>query len=214
MAGPISWVATILLVKQANGYAEMGLFSAATQWRTAIAFLPSVLGQLALPILANLYGQDGFNRYRKALILTLAINTAGAACVALPVCVAAPYIMHIYGPAFGKGSTVLVLLALVSILTAANNVVGSAIVSSGAAWLGFLFNTLWALALLAGAWFLIPRYGSTGLALAFLMAYIAHSIWQSLYFARHLSARSKAPPQQTLCVTDPPQPGEVWGIPG
>ena len=208
MAGPISWIANTLLVHQPNGYAEMGLFSAATQWRTAIAFLPSVLGQLAPPILANLYGQEGLSRYKKALILNLALNTAGAACVAVPFCFAAPYIMHMYGPAFENGSIVLVLLAVVSILVASNNVVGSAIVSSGAAWLGFLFNTLWAIALLAGAWLLIPRYGSAGLAWAFLIAYIAHSIWQSVYFSRRLTARSHTATLQPLCGTEPPQPDQ------
>jgi hypothetical protein len=39
-----------MVVNQPGGYAEMGVFSAARQWRTAIGFIPGVLAQFALPL--------------------------------------------------------------------------------------------------------------------------------------------------------------------
>src|SRR5262245_42123812 len=37
---PVNWVGMAWLANQANGYAEMGVFNAANQWRTAILFVP------------------------------------------------------------------------------------------------------------------------------------------------------------------------------
>jgi O-antigen/teichoic acid export membrane protein len=94
--------------------------------------------------------------------------------------------MHFYGSGFELGWTVLVLSAAASIPVCLNNVVGSAIASTGAMWWGFLFNGLWAIAFLGGAVQLIPRLNANGLALAVLISYVAHSVWQGLFLYRVL----------------------------
>ena len=72
----------------------------------------------------------------------------------------------------------LALLAASAVLMAIGSVVGSAITSSGRMWYGFAFNALWAAALIGGAWVLVPSRGATGLALATLVAYGLHLVWQ------------------------------------
>ena len=57
LVGPVNWVCGVLLVNQPDGYGEMGVYSAANQWRIAILFIPSMLGQVILPLLANLNGE-------------------------------------------------------------------------------------------------------------------------------------------------------------
>jgi O-antigen/teichoic acid export membrane protein len=63
-------------------------------------------------------------------------------------------------------------------------VAGSAIASTGRTWIGFLFNLLWGISLIGFAYWLIPLYRATGLALATLLAYILHSCWQIFYVRR------------------------------
>jgi O-antigen/teichoic acid export membrane protein len=189
LSGPAIWAANALLVNQPGGYAEMGVFSAANQWRTAIGFVPGVLAQCALPILANLHGQRDASGYGKALRWNLILTAVAATAIAVPVALAAPQIMRMYGRGFEQGWFVLALSAATAVISCANGVVGTAILSSGSAWVGFAFNGMWAAVLLAGCYRFIPTSLSVGFAASLLAAYIAHTAWQSLYL-RHRLTRS------------------------
>ncbi len=186
MAGPALWAANSMLVHQPGGYSEMGLFSAASQWRSAIAFLPGVLAQFALPLLSNLHGERDFSRYRKALCWNLLLTTLTASAVAVPVTLCAPWVMSLYGKGFQQGSLVLVLSAITAVISCVNSVVGTAILSAGSVWLGLLFNGMWAAVLVAASYYLISTNLSLGLAAAMLLAYLAHTIWQGLYLSQRV----------------------------
>jgi O-antigen/teichoic acid export membrane protein len=187
LAGPAIWAANTMLVNQAGGYAEMGLFSAASQWRNAIGFVPAVLTQFALPLLSNLNGERDTLRYGKALRWNLILTAGIATAVALPVMVGAREIMHLYGGGFQQGWLVLIVSAATAVISCVNGVVGTAILSAGSIWAGFAFNALWAAALLAGCYYLIPAHLALGLAEAMLIAYLAHTLWQGVYLRYRLS---------------------------
>jgi O-antigen/teichoic acid export membrane protein len=187
LAGPAIWVANTMLVNQPGGYAEMGVFSAASQWRNAIGFVPAVLAQFALPILSNLNGERDVSRYGKALRWNLILTAAAAMAVAVPVALGAPQIMRLYGRGFQQGWLVLVLSAATAVISCINGVVGTAILSSGSVWVGFAFNGMWAAVLLAGCYRFIPTSLALGLAGSMLGAYIAHTAWQAAYLRHRLS---------------------------
>jgi len=42
LVGPVNWACGALLVNQPDGYGEMGIYSAANQWRFAILFIPGM----------------------------------------------------------------------------------------------------------------------------------------------------------------------------
>ena len=176
-----------MLVNRPGGYAEMGVFSAATQWRNAIGFIPGVLVQFTLPLLSNLNGEGDARRYGKAFRWNLTLAAAAATAVALPVAFGAPWIMHMYGTGFQNGWPVLALSALTATITCINNVVGTAILSAGSVWLGCAFNALWAAVLLALCCRLVPTHLALGLAASLLGAYVAHTGWQAVYLRNRLS---------------------------
>ena len=192
LVGPAIWAANTMLVNQPGGYAEMGLFGAASQWRNAIAFVPSVLAQFALPILSNLNGARDTSRYGKALRWNLILTAAAATAVAIPVALGAPLIMRLYGHGFQQGWLVLVLSAATAVISCINVVAGTAILSAGSVWVGFVFNGMWAAVLLAGCYRLIPTHLALGLAGSMLAAYLAHTAWLTLYL-RYRMARSQKP---------------------
>jgi len=187
LVGPAMWAANTMLVNQPSGYAEMGLFSAASQWRNAIGFMPGVLAQFALPILSNLHGERDVSRYRKTLRWDLILTAAVATAVAVPVALGAPQIMRLYGRGFQQGWFVLVLSAATAVVACANSVVGTAILSAGSVWVGFAFNAMWAAVLLAGCYYFIPTSLALGLAGSMLGAYITHTVWQAVYLRHRLS---------------------------
>jgi O-antigen/teichoic acid export membrane protein len=187
VVGPVNWVCNTLLVNRPGGYSEMGLFSAANQWRMAILFVPSMVGRVVLPMLSNLNGSEARTSYRKILRISIILNGGTGLAMALPIALLASGIMRSYGKGFEEGRWVLLCLVFSAVLMAVNNVVGQAIVSKGRVWLGFLLNLCWASALLVISWSLIQRgYGAFGLALATLIAYALHTVWQSVYLGHTL----------------------------
>jgi O-antigen/teichoic acid export membrane protein len=187
LVGPVTWAANTMLVNQPGGYAEMGVFSAASQWRNAIAFVPGVLAQFALPLLSNLNGERDVLRYGKALRWNLILTAAAGTAVAVPVTLGAPQIMRLYGRGFQQGWLVLVLSAGTAVVACVNGVVGTAILSAGSVWVGCAFNGMWAAVLLAGCYCFIPTKLALGLAVSMLGAYIAHTVWQAAYLHHRLS---------------------------
>jgi O-antigen/teichoic acid export membrane protein len=188
---PVGWACNAILVNQPNGYGEMGIVSAATQWQTAILFLPQTLATITLPLLANLHGEGDVRGYRKLLGWNLLLNggitlLAGGAVAAL-----SPFILAAYGEGFEQGWAVLALLAAAAVLVALNDVVGQAIASAGTMWWGCAFNALRAAALLAGTAVFVPRGGAFGLAVATLVSWGLHSCWQAGYAAAVVRARER-----------------------
>jgi O-antigen/teichoic acid export membrane protein len=182
MVSPVLWAGNALLVNQPEGYAQMGLFDAANQWRVAILFIPSMVAKVVLPMLSDLNGIGDGTRYWKVLKYNVLLNGAIGLSAAVLVSVAGPWIMGSYGQGFAGGQWVLVWLAFSAFLISVNQVVGQAIASRGKMWIGFCFNGLWGIALLVFAyWFVINGYGAEGLALGYFIAYLLHSMWQGLY---------------------------------
>jgi hypothetical protein len=182
-----------MLVNQPEGYPEMAMFSAATHWRCAIAFLPGVLMQFSLPFLSNLNGERDVSRYGKVLRWNLVLTAAAAGAVALPIVLAAPQIMRLYGSTFQQGSLVLVLSVAAAVLASVNGVVATAILSGGSAWVGLAFNAMWALVLLTCSSVIVPGKLAAGLAGSLLVAYVAHTAWQAVYVISHLSRSEPKP---------------------
>lgn len=182
MVSPVVWASNAMLVNQPGGYGQMGLFDAANQWRMAILFIPGVVGQIVLPMLANLNAPNDKVRYGKVLKYNALINGGVALAVALPVALLAKPIMRSYGVNFEAGALALRLLSISTVLVALNSVVGQAIASKGRMWTGFSFNLMWATVFLFFSYYFIHiGYGVTGLAIANLIAYSAHSFWQICY---------------------------------
>lgn len=182
MVAPVLWACNALLVNQPGGYAQMGIFGAAEQWRAAILFVPGMIAGISLPMLSSLHGRNDAVRYRKLLKYNVIINTGASAGIAIPIALLAPWIMRSYGEDFAEGYWVLICLAVSAVLVAVNGVVGRAIASRGKMWIGLAFNMLWAVSMLGlSYWFVNLGFGALGLAGAYLLAYILHSSWQSAY---------------------------------
>lgn len=183
LVGPVGWAANTMLVNRPGGYAEMGVFSAASQWRTALLFIPSIVGQVAVPILASLQkDKNGRSTYRVLVgsVLTNALCTIPILCILLP---CSKWVMSIYGPGFSTRGAVLAVSLLSTALLAIETPVGNLITAMGRMWTGFLMNAGWAICLLVIAYVLLMLgWGAQALASAYLAAYLIHAVW-TFWFA-------------------------------
>lgn len=173
---PASWVLNAMLVNQPKGYGELGLFNATQQCQQLILFLPALISQITLPMLANLWGEKKFNQYSRLLMINIGLFSGLALALALPLALAAPLVMKIYGKGFSSGGPVLVLVCATSVLWSLLIPVGQAIWSIGAVKTGMALTAVRFL-LLVGLFKLFLARGALGLALAYLVTYIVQAAY-------------------------------------
>jgi len=168
-----TWLCTLLLVHQPDGYRQMGVFSAASYWFLALACLPNLLGRAATPMLAERHSVADHVGSRKIFRLTVAINAAVTLPIVVMVSLASPWIVRLYGNEFVRDwPTFAVLLlsgATLALIKPAEHVINA----HGRMWtLLLLYGGLTILTLLFT--FCLIGLGAFGMALARLIAYTIH----------------------------------------
>jgi PST family polysaccharide transporter len=165
-------LAQLELARHGDGYAQVGVFNLAYRWHIALLFVPAVVAPALLPALTRLL-TEGKEPGGRRLFQTYGVGTLMLTVPpALLMMVAAVPILSLSGEYYADHPWPLVILALASIPSAANNVLSTGAVGVGAirAWLAS--DVALAVVLLGGAYILVPTYGATGLAIAYLLAYV------------------------------------------
>ncbi len=174
---PVAWISSAILVNQSNGYDEMGVFNAANQWRAVLLFVPSVMGQVLIPMTSSM-SRDNKRGIRSATGAAIAVNALCSAPILIALLFMSRSIMTLYGPSFSGHGTVLKLTAATGALLAIQVPIGNLIAGLGRMWIGALQNLGWAIVLTTSAWWFVSRgWGAEGLALAYLVAYLCHAAW-------------------------------------
>ena len=189
LVGPVMWLGNALLVNQADGYAELGVFNAANQWRNAMMFIPSVLATAMLPILSSLSGGNDHKNTRKVLLSMMLVSGGIALVAAVVLVLGRNLIMALYGETFVRQADILIVISVTFVLIAIQTPVGQAIAAAGRMWVGMLMNLGWALVFTLAGVVLIGNYelGAMGLALTYLISYTVHSVWTGWYVLRMVS---------------------------
>jgi O-antigen/teichoic acid export membrane protein len=176
MVGPVTWLCNTMLVNQPNGYAEMGIFNAANQWRNALLYIPGVLTMPAITLMSNAIGLNQVSITQKVYIKTTLLNGIILLPAVILLSLWSPQIMSAYGSGFSSGWSVMILMLVVTLLLGIMNPTGNLITATGKMWLGFLMNSGWAIVLILSTYYLV-HLGAKGLALAYLIAYGVHTSW-------------------------------------
>lgn len=188
VVAPVTWLSTALLVHQANGFAEMALFTAADRFRYLLIFLPLAVSRIAVPALSRFRSAGDNAGYRNAFRWNLGFGLLVSIPPAL-LCVAfAQPLMAVFGEAFRRGWPVLAILAVSAIPTVMNTQLGAAMLSNGRAWARASADLVLAAVFLLAAWILIPQWSATGLAMAFAIAYTTASLLLFLMLRRSHAA--------------------------
>jgi O-antigen/teichoic acid export membrane protein len=162
----------LALTRGAHGYAEVGVFNLAYRWHIAVLFIPAVLAPGLLPRLTRLLAEGNQAGGRRLFQIYVGGTLMLTALPALGVVVAARPLLSISGEYYADHSAPLVILALASIPSAINNVLSAGALGSGAirAWL--VSDVALAVVLVVGALTLVPIHAATGLAIAYLLAFV------------------------------------------
>ena len=180
---PVTWIGTLMLVRQPGGFAEMGLFGAANQWFSLLLFVPGVVTQTILPILSGQVGDGGRLEARSLALKSAGIMLVLVALIAAPLMLASPWITAAYGPDFTAGIWVFVTMLIAAVAAAPQGILGNFLAAENRFWLRFRLNLLWAICYLAAAWYLVVE-GALGLAIALVIAYAVRTLATLIYVLR------------------------------
>jgi O-antigen/teichoic acid export membrane protein len=174
--GPTNWACSALLVNRQGGYGEMGIFNVTGSWWNLVAFLPGVLAQVILPLLASEEGAKGRGSQRKVVVATTKANVIAVLPLVLGVCVASPLIMACYGSGFREGWPALIVAVVTAGLLAVQTPAIQAITAAGQMWTIFLIYLSYSL-VYVGTALVAVRWGALGLVGARFLAYAVNGVW-------------------------------------
>jgi O-antigen/teichoic acid export membrane protein len=174
--GPVNWLCSTILVNQPNGYAEMGIFNATSQWFALVLFLPGLLSQVLLPVLSETLSNGDKGKARGLLTLALGANATTVVPCIVVLSIASPWLMSLYGTGFEESWTVLVITLLTGAIFALQSPMNQLLNAKGLVWIVLFSNLLWGFLFTGLTWALIDR-GAIGLVSARLVAYVAQSLF-------------------------------------
>lgn len=190
---PVNWVCAAMLVNRPGGYAELGIYNAAIQWQAALAFLPTLLSQVLLPILSDSHSNEGQHQTRKTLSTILGVFLAVTVLPAVVLAWAAPWIVVAYGESFQLPVRLFYVVVLHTTLANLGTALWICLLARNRAWFGFFGNLVWAACLLVSFPFLLPQ-GAFGLACANVLGYIVAMVVIFPPILRCLFATQKCAP--------------------
>jgi len=178
---PVTWITNTILINQQNGYAELGLFNAANQWSQFIIFIPQILASVMLPIFSETHGREDKMDFLNAFEMNFRFTWTVALPITIVVITFRDNLSALFGSQYSGTASIITLLMITAFFNIINNVVGTALAGAGRMWAGAIFNFAWAIVLVIATMLLVPIYGGFGLAMAYLLAYFLHTIWQMVY---------------------------------
>ncbi|HEY8360511.1 MAG TPA: oligosaccharide flippase family protein [Ramlibacter sp.] len=171
VSAPILWLGMTMVAREPGGYTQVALYNAAYQWHGPLIFLPMVVLSASLPALTQEWHSGDPARFKRIYLYNLVFLGGVTLVPALLLCLASVQVMGLYGPEFRAGWPLMVLLALAAPLHAVAKMSSTALLSMNRAWSTCGVNLLWGVTLVGVGYFAIPRFGATGLAAAFVLAY-------------------------------------------
>lgn len=175
IVAPANWLVNVLLAREPRGYAEVAVLTIASQWRMALSFLPAVMGQPLVTVLAST--KQGGKSHRRTILASVAVAFISASLLAGALVPSRGLIMRSYGDHYADRTAPLVLTILTAVLLAAEIPIGNALAAYGQMWTGASINLIWAAVLILSSMLFLDRgLGAEGIVLAYLIAYAVHAI--------------------------------------
>jgi len=175
VASLAGWGSNTILVRS-SGYAELALFSAASNMRSLVIFLPSLILRVVSPRLNFLFSNGALSRYSRVFWHTVSVNGGLALLGAVAVFLGGQQFLRLFGKEFaGPNRLLALILGSVVIEVIATNLY-LALFAGGRFWRNLGVMCLWTALLLVGSAAAAPRYGAAGVAAAYLASWIVAGV--------------------------------------
>ena len=174
--GPVIWASNAFLANRPDGYGQLGIFNAASQWDTFVRFFPALISTAVLPVMSDMYGRGDKKGSINIMWKMMGITALLVIPLAIIISLFSPLIIKGYGSSFAGGHWVIVIVVFTTVLISISTHLGTFIAASGKMWIGFAINSAWAVSFLIFSFHMV-KWGAEGLATAKLISYFLHFIW-------------------------------------
>ncbi|MBP1945458.1 oligosaccharide flippase family protein [Methanobacterium petrolearium] len=185
MVGPVVWIANIIIINNPGGYSQLGLFNAADQWRMMLAFLPTVIGGVLLPMVSAAVHKENKSLETVNVLASWII----VIIIALPLISFPEIIALFYGQEYYSSTIFLQSISammLVSCILAYKEGIARKLIAKNLMWWGFLSNLVWGLIFIVSI-LLFQNLGALGLAISYIISYSLNTlIFVPFYISRRV----------------------------
>ncbi|MGL6197077.1 MAG: oligosaccharide flippase family protein [Thermoguttaceae bacterium] len=171
------WACQMMLGAQNDGATQLGLFYAALTIYTILVSVPTMLAPVFMSMMSESHGQRDAMRYKKVVGASFVTNVGIACIMACPFIIFPETMMRFcFGAEFVDGGATLAILAAASVMFVACSVVDQIVASKNRMWFNYAYSFLGSMTTLGITYWLVPIWGNTGLATAFLCGFITRII--------------------------------------
>jgi O-antigen/teichoic acid export membrane protein len=179
------WALQAIMTRQTAGLSMVALYGAAYSLITVVLFLPNVANSVGMTFLNDLLGARDEHQYRSFfwhnLKVTLAVVVTGAVVVA----VMGPLLLRMYGKSFSAGTLPLTILLAATVPESLTIALSQIVLARERIWRSILtINLPRDLGIVIAALIFVPRYGTTGAALAYLIGRVVGALATTFVVAR------------------------------
>ncbi|PIA79011.1 hypothetical protein BFR04_05680 [Gaetbulibacter sp. 4G1] len=168
MVVPFKWILETLLVRQENGYSEMGLFSALFLFHTLLLMIVNTVNAPMIITMSN------SKKNIKLEKLNILLPWAFGVLVALPVLFFPEILGIFFGSDYLKDEnyrTTVIFIILITVLVLFKNGMARIMIVNNLMWFSFVSNLVWGIVLVS-AFYFNPVKDSVTLALSYAIAYV------------------------------------------
>jgi O-antigen/teichoic acid export membrane protein len=167
---PVMWLCQVIIARQANGIAQVGMYDAAQKWMTLVMIVPIAASAAFTPVMAHMSGANDTANSRRTTRHLAGVQLVFTVIPAIVVALAAQWAAQLYGVSFAAATPVIVILMVLAPVFVLKHLYWQALMSCGYAWTSLFLSILWALLALALTWWW-QAGGAAALAKALLVAY-------------------------------------------
>ena len=162
-----------ILAGQPDGFVAVAQFNVAYRWSLVILFIPAALSPVMTPLLANLAGANAHVSFRRLVRANFVILCLVTVLPALVMIIARQFVLGLSGSDYQSDTLAFVILIAGTLPVALNTLLSQTALALDAIFAWFISDVVLALALVASAVALAPRYLAAGLASAYVIGYLA-----------------------------------------
>lgn len=170
------WAGMALVVQYPEGYADLGVYNAATRIKQLPEIFVGMILAPILPVLSDAFARKDMATCGKTLVFAFAVCTLVIVPVSLLQTAAPQLTLMPFGAAYSGGAGVVPWLMLSAVAYALMWPMGLILISMGRIWLALIIGILYVCLYLGLAAWLIPRYGVAGYASAGAVAFIVANL--------------------------------------
>lgn len=181
------WYTVSRLAAAEEGTFQLAIYSIALQWRLALLFIPTALSQVLISFMVKDKQSEPSSLRLRWLIIGAGFALATA--LALPLALASPLIIGLYGTAYLPAEPVLIIVCITSVPMALAQIAGQIVNADGNVKWSLTGNVIWAALLITSAeWQMANDWTALGLSVCVLIAYVVLALFMMVIALRQRSS--------------------------